>query len=141
MLPPGWKRRPGVGEGDTERVLSPDGEQYRSRISALRNMVRTGCSREQILEMKNKLVHEGWESIVLLPDGWFFERTQEGKTESGRTTTNTHYILDEGQLFESAKSAIEQENIDNTKEFQSILSKFTLKKRDDWGEDETVPVG
>ena len=138
-LPPGRKRRPQVGERDTERVLSPDGEQYRSRSSALQNMVRKDWSREQILDSKNKLVHEGWKSTVLLPDGWFFKWTNEGKIESA----TTHYISDEGQLLKSAKSAIEfmQENIDNSKEFQSPLSKVTSKKRDNWGEDETVPAG
>ena len=150
-LPIGWMKRPGVGQNESERILSPEGEQYRSRFNALQNMVKNGCSRFEIDDMKSNLVHEGWESIELLPEGWLFKRIWEGTDSNGRTISNTHYISDEGHLFESVKSAIEfmqsyttdnnDEQIERFKQFQTLLCKVTTKKRDDWIEDETVPSG
>jgi len=150
-LPPGWKKRPTTGKNDAESILSPEGEQYRSRFNAVQNMVKKGCSLDEIDEMKDMLIHEGWESIEFLPDGWLLKRIWEGTDAHGRIVTTIHYMSDEGELFENPKVALEyikansvdytEEQVANFQEFQTILRKTSVLKRDGWLEDETVPTG
>jgi len=130
-LPSGWMKRPGVGQNESERILSPEGEQYRSRFNALQNMVKNRRPQFEIDDMKSLLACEGWESIELLPQGWLFKRIWEGQDTNGRTISNTHYISDEGLLFESVKAAIEyiqsyrtdynEQHVHRIKEFQNLL--------------------
>ena len=150
-LPAGWKKRPGVGKNDSESILSPEGQQFRSRFNAVQNMVKNGCPLDNIDQMKDMLIHEGWETIDYLPDGWLFKRIWEGTSATGRVVSTIHYMADDGELFESAKSAlehIESNSVDYTsrqvetfKEFQTLIWKTSVFKRGDWFEDETVPTG
>ena len=152
-LPAGWKKRSGkTPDGQQqERILSPDGEQFRSRSSALQSMVRAGAPRAEVEAMRQLLVHEGYQASELLPPSWLFKRVWEGTDASGRTASNTQYIAETGEMFESVKSAIEYLNISrpggvekliaNFKQFQADLSKTSREKREDWVVDDTVPKG
>ena len=151
-LPSGWMKRSGKGQQqDQERILSPEGEQFRSRFNALQTMVKSGAPKSEIDEMKDLLVHEGFTASPLLPPGWLFKRIWEGTDATGRTSSNTQYISDMGELFESVKTAIEylqvsdhpdvERQINNFKMFQSKQCKSSREKREDWLVDETVPRG
>ena len=76
-LPPGWMKRSGrTQEGqEQERILSPEGEQFRSRFSALQNLVKEEAPRTEIEQMKALLVHEGFQTSNLLPPKWLFKRS------------------------------------------------------------------
>merc|ERR1712129_323621 len=150
-LPLGWKKRPAAGKNDFETILSPEGDQFRSRFNAVQSMVKNRCSLVEIDKMKDMLIHEGWESIEFLPDGWLLKRVWEGTDANGRVVSRIHYMSDEGELFENAKVASEhmksnsvdytEEQLENFMEFQSILWKTSVFKRDGWLEDETIPNG
>ena len=152
-LPPGWMRRTGrTQEGqEQERILSPEGEQFRSRFSALQNLVKQEAPRTEIEQMKALLVHEGFQASNLLPPNWLYKRISESTDSAGRISTNSAYITDSGELFESVKSAIEylqsvstpnlEKLVENFKEFQARNSRNTREKREDWQSDDTVPKG
>ena len=144
-LPRGWKRRPAVGQNEQERILAPDGQQFRSRYSALQHLVKTGSPSSDIENMKSKLVHEGWLAHASLPNKWIMKNNYEA------TYSKLSYISDNGLVFESVKSAIEymkafdqkysQEDVENLKNLLSSMNKTAVKKRGDWVEDETIPQG
>ena len=152
-LPPGWMKRSGrTQEGqEQERILSPEGEQFRSRFSALQNLVKQEAPRTEIEQMKALLVHEGFQTSNLLPPKWLYKRISESTDSAGRISTNSAYIADSGELFESVKSAIEylqsvsppnlEKLLENFKEFQARNSRTTREKREDWQSDDTVPTG
>jgi len=150
-LPAGWFKRVAEGNAQMEYILSPEGEQFKTRFSAIQNMFKTNVDPLVIEEMREKLTFEGWERIALLPTGWMFKRAWEGTDTRGRMLSNTHYLSKEGNVFESAKTATEfmesageytEQDSANLKDFQNMLCKVTNKKRDDWEEDEeTLPQG
>ena len=149
-LPRGWMKRKGKGlQQDQERILSPSGEQYRSRFNALLSLVKNGATKSEINEMKSLLIHEGFATSSLLPPGWMFKKLWEGADANGRISSNMYFISDVGELYESVKSSIEyldslggkEQLIENFKLFQSNLCKNSREQREDWIEDETVPPG
>ena len=107
-LPSGWMKRSGrTQEGqEQERILSPEGEQFRSRFSALQNLVKQEAPRTEIEQMEALLVHEGFQTSNLLPPNWLYKRISESTDSSGRIS-NSAYIADSGELFDSVKSTIE----------------------------------
>ena len=167
-LPEGWKKRRGQGKTESESILSPEGTQFRSRYNALMHLYKDNGSAKLIKMMRSKLSFEGWENNSLLPNNWLFKRTWEGVISNGSFSTNTVYLSSEGHVFESNKTAIDfmatnkksykMDNIDKIKEFQVIilnyyflsyishfilqvnLCKETTRKREDWIENESVPV-
>ena len=51
-------------------MLSPDGRQFRSRYTALLDMIKKDGKRKDIEEMKRLMMrHEGWSKSNLLPTG------------------------------------------------------------------------
>ena len=152
-LPPGWMKRSGrTQEGqEQERILSPEGEQFRSRFNALQSLVKQEAPRTEIEQMKALLVHEGFQTSNLLPPKWLYKRISESTDSAGRISTNSAYIADSGELFESVKSAIEylqsvsppnlEKLVENFKEFQARNSRNTREKREDWQSDDTLPKG
>ena len=152
-LPAGWMKRSGLTQEGQEqqRILSPEGEQFRSRFSALQSLVKQEAARTEIEQMKALLVHEGYQTSSLLPPNWLYKRISESTDSAGRINTNSAYIADSGELFESVKSAIEylqsvsppnlEKLVENFKEFQARNSRNTREKREDWQSDDTVPKG
>ena len=150
-LPEGWFKRVAEGNAQMEYILSPEGEQFKTRFAAIQNMFKNNADPYIIEQMKSKLTFEGWETIALLPEGWMFKRAWEGTDTRGRQISNTHYLTKEGNVYESAKNAIEfmestgyynEQDTLNIKDFQNMLCKVSTKKREDWEVDEeTLPSG
>ena len=106
-LPAGWGRRMA---GRQEFILAPlGGHQYKSRLSAFKDMVLKGYSVEEKQQMKAKLVEfEGWEESSLLPTNWLFKVVWEGSNKEGRWSENVSFLsCREGQSFESLRLAIQ----------------------------------
>ena len=71
-LPEGWKKRISRGEAEMEWILSPEGRMYRSRVIALQDMIQRAKPQHLIEEMRRKLIHDGWQTDVLFPEGGYF---------------------------------------------------------------------
>ena len=148
-LPTGWSRRVAEGRAGTEFILSPDGEQFKTRFAALMTMYRTHADLVKIEEMKSKLSCEGWDGSELLPEGWLYRRAWEGFGRSGRTLSTTLYLSREGQCYDSVRAATEfidstegyyRTDTDNLKRLHKSLGNAFTKTRSDWLEDaETLP--
>ena len=69
-VPPGWKVRDSEAENESEQILSPAGIAFRSRYNALVNMAKRGASKQEVEDMKIKMIsYEKWEVSNLLPKG------------------------------------------------------------------------
>ena len=77
-LPQGWKVRRTTGKH--ERLLSPEGEEVRSRRAEIQLLFSTNAPPEKLAEMIASLKHEGWESSEDLPVGWRFKRVYDHQT-------------------------------------------------------------
>ena len=87
-----WLNLPVVS--DQEFILAPlGGHQYKSRLSAFKDMVLKGYSVEEKQQMKAKLVEfEGWEESSLLPTNWLFKVVWEGSNKEGRWSENVSFL-------------------------------------------------
>ena len=67
-LPAGWKSK--KGNFAKPFYISPTGESFNSRIMALKSMVEQGGSLEEVAQMREGLVTEGWVEDRRLPMQW-----------------------------------------------------------------------
>ena len=150
-LPEGWCRRTAEGKAGMEFILSPQGEQFKSRFSGLMWLYRSQADPAQIQEMREKLSFEGWQSSDLLPEGWLYRRAFEGYGKNGSQISTTLYLSREGECYDSVRTATEflascegegyyQQHQDNLKKLHKMLGAAFTKTRSDWVEDEkTLP--
>ena len=129
-LPKGWKTRVSDSEGEWEWILSPDGKMFRSRVLAAEDMVKRGCSKEQVDEMKEKMAYEGWQKDPHFPEGWLVKKW-EGKTRiRGKLNHDLKFFSREGVRLESFKMVLEAMSAspDYTIEDEEAVKKF----REQW---------
>ena len=148
-LPRGWSRRRTEGSSGMEFILSPGGEQFKSRFAALLWLHKTGADLAEIEDMKGKLSCEGWHSSQLLPQGWLYRRAFEGYGKTGSQISTTLYLSREGKCFDSVRTATEfldtsegyhHQHQDNLRKLHRMLGAAFTKTRSDWVEDEeTLP--
>ena len=147
-VPTGFKVR--VIEGKTKKTffLSEDGNQFACRRSAYQHMIKENYPEEQIVAMRECLVHEGWGNDSLLPSGWKV-RKSEGST-NGQFDVNYYYIAVDGTMFHSTRAVInymekrQEYNETDIKRIKTRLENETRKNRPqkyDWLEDENLPPG
>ena len=147
-VPPGWKVR--VIEGKTRKTffLSEDGNQFACRRSAYQHMIKERYAEEQIVAMRECLVHEGWGNDALLPPGWKV-RKSEGST-NGAYDVNYYYIAVDGTMFHSTRAVINymerrpEYNDADIKRIKTRLENETKKNRPqkyEWLDDENLPEG
>ena len=129
-VPKGWKTRVSDSEGEWEWILSPDGKMFRSRVLAAEDMVKRGCSKEQVDEMKEKMAYEGWQKDPHFPEGWLVKKW-EGKTRiRGKLNHDLKFFSREGVRLESFKMVLEAMSAspDYTTEDEEAVKKF----REQW---------
>ena len=69
-VPSGWKVRDSEAENESEQILSPAGVAFRSRYNALVTLAKRGASKQEVEDMKIKMIsYEKWEISNLLPKG------------------------------------------------------------------------
>ena len=55
-------------------ILNPDGRQFRSRYTAVQDMIKRKQKKVLIEQMKElMIIHEGWQRSKLLPKNWLFK--------------------------------------------------------------------
>ena len=148
-LPDGWLKRPSTNKEGAETFISPDGIQFRSRVSALKHLSRAG-SLDDVEKMKEKLLKDGWQTSELMPDGWIYKKIWEGKNSIGKLIHTYHYIADDGKMFEGGNTALEyiqahsvdysNQDVENFQEFLDKLYEMTIKSYQ-WLASSTVPDG
>ena len=148
-LPDGWLKRPSTNKEGAETFISPDGTQFRSRVSAIKYLSREG-SLDDIEKMKEKLLKDGWQTSDLMPDGWIYKKIWEGKNSLGKLIHTYHYIADDGKMFEGGNTALEylqahsvdysKQEVENFQKFLDKLYEKTLMSYQ-WLPSSTVPDG
>ena len=129
-VPKGWKTRVSDGEGEWEWILSPDGKMFRSRVLAVEEMVKRGCSKVEEEEMRAKMAFEGWQKDPAFPEGWLVKKW-EGKTRlRGKLNHDLKFFSREGQRLESFKMVLEAMSAspNYTEEDEEAVKKF----REQW---------
>ena len=129
--------------------LAPDGSSFSCRRSGLQHMIKEGFPASEIEDMREKLVHEGWESNPALPKDWKI-RKSEGTT-NGIYDVDYWFLSVEGLLFRSTKSVCDfmkesgsysQEDVAKiSKELESERTKIRQQKYDWLDGNPTVPPG
>merc|ERR1719369_2770702 len=104
-VPPGWKTRTVEGKMKKKFFLAPDGSSFSCRRSGLQHMIKETFNQKDIDDMRNMLIHEGWESDDFLPNSWKI-RKSEGTT-NGIYDVDYWYLSVEGLLFRSTKAVVE----------------------------------
>ena len=142
-LPEGWKRRKARGTGYVnkkewvEYILSAEGVQFKSLFEALHFMLTNGCSREEVEEVKLKLLQsdEKWKEHELLPKDWIWKWKGEGVGKEKNPSCNQvliTYMSREGNVFYSMKSVMDamktstiysEEDLKRCKEFVKEMAK------------------
>jgi len=81
IVPEGWKIRKDRLNSESLEFLSPQNICYKNRVDALKHMQmdinRDIFLRDEIENLKYKLIHEGWRDNSILPEGWKINRTKE----------------------------------------------------------------
>ena len=148
-VPSNWKTRVVEGKMRKKFFLAPDGSSFSCRRSGLQHMIKEGFSTSEIEDMREKLVHEGWESNPALPKDWKI-RKSEGTT-NGIYDVDYWFLSVEGLLFRSTKSVCDfmkesgsysQEDVAKiSKELESERTKIRQQKYDWLDGNPTVPPG
>merc|ERR1719350_1472566 len=146
-VPVGWKTRTVEGKMKKKFFLAPDGSSFSCRRSGLQHMIKENFSLKEIGNMRDMLVHEGWESDDFLPQDWKI-RKSEGTT-NGIYDVDYWYLSVEGLLFRSTKAVVEfmsesknynQQNIEQITQKLEVERKMVRQQKYDWIEgDPTVP--
>ena len=71
-IPKGWRSKELDGKITASFFLSPDGIQFHCRRAALQNLIKTMADPEEIIQMRGKLKHEGFEPSDKLPPKWLY---------------------------------------------------------------------
>ena len=147
-LPAGWCRRTAEGKSGQEFILSPEGEQFKSRLSALQAMVREKYPAREISQMRSVLRHEGWTSHKLLPRNWFYKKSLT--TWNKRKVTDYSFLSAEGPQFASMRSARQflvktksysTKQLNNWDSFVKGEGKVSLENSHDWSDASCLPQG
>ena len=139
-----------LGEAEWQWMLSPDGRQFRSRYTALLDMIKKDGKRKDIEEMKRLMMkHEGWNKSNLLPTGWMFKVKSEGMGPGNKWYSTIHYLSREGTTFESMKSVLDfiqaseeysEQDIENGKAF--LAEQKAPEKKYEWNDGgDYLPAG
>jgi hypothetical protein len=139
-LPTDWRRRQ---SGRTKELfLSPDGQQFESRVRGLQHLRKEDFGEEQVEEMqKCVLEHEGWEVHSKLPAGWIFKDFQSRYPKF--LTNHGNYLTS----FEAVMKHLRSEfgplslHIGFFMRFQSEITKRRRESKHDWLESEDLPAG
>ena len=167
-IPEGWKSKVG---GSRSYFLSPEGQQFPSRLAILKFMIDEGYEDSNIDDMRSKTIYEGWQKSVYLPSKWIFRHTWRQSVTDRDTTFSLKILSEDGHLMESYStartfmkfsgkhSAEEVAKIDILVEENAKMRRLSTiheidnvpgKNIDDveefpmsgrWQDDETVPVG
>ena len=155
-VPAGWKIRKSEGKSDMQYVLSPSGNQYRSRFSAIQDMMKNPeiYSTDEVNTMRKMMIeHESWVMHDSLPDQWLCKIGWEGRNSKDRVVPQSSIILlsREGYYFTSFKTAVQHMkktssyalvDYDNLRVLQRSISNNLTKSREDWTQDtKTLPDG
>ena len=139
-LPAGWKTRT---SGKTKVLfLSPDGQQFESRVRGLQHLIKEHFGEDQVTEMTNCVIkHDKWEKNSKLPESWIFKdflsRYPNFLTETGELLNS----------FEAATKCIQTKNEapSNLLESMSIFHHDITKRRrvakHVWETSELLPAG
>ena len=137
------------GEAEMQWFLSPEGLSYRSRYTAVQDMIKKNFEADEVEHMKELMVmHEGWQRSSLLPDNWLFKVKCEGFTKEKKWYSSIHYFTEEGETIESMKNVLTKlketnatsETIENCNQFMMEQKPADVKY--DWSDgDKTVPKG
>ena len=138
-IPSGWRSR---CTGSKTFFLSPNGQQFTSRLSILQNMLQEGEEEEEVDEMMRLVVeYEGWQRSTYLPHNWIFKIIWSYGAKDKEAGMSLKILSDEGHIMSSystAKAYIEnsqrysEEDLSNV----DILAKENAKSRrllDTWG--------
>ena len=150
-VPPGYKRR--IFENDvvvkfkTLGVMTPDGLQFKSRQSALRVLIKRKASAVEIEEMYSCLVHEGWETHELLPQGWRIRKNNKRRLNK-EDQKKIDLLNEKADIFKSLKDALNyvEKNLDEESlvKLMSLIELVNVETRleiYDWTDDDSVPSG
>ena len=143
-VPKGWMIRSFKGGRngniDAFHVLSPEGQHFQSRRSALKSMIEKKYSEDEIDAMRQCLKFDGWLEDEALPNNWFYKPDK----------SCTNFFLDDlGNFYRyglQALKKISNENIKaQLKEFMKKLSPLYNRGNsldDSWiANDQGVPKG
>ena len=155
-LPEGWKSAPynpkllSMQNKKLCKYLSPDGSFFNSKPAALRHLLASGCSREDIAKMEVGLGEEGYAASQFLPEGW---RVKTGSTwyiflsPTFETFSNVKKVMDHmvENAFEVNVIKTVEENFgenSNANMERNSFEKINGEGSDeDWDEHNLLPQG
>ena len=147
-VPEGWlQKKIDLGRNKTFQLLvSPEGQRFKGKRSALQYLIKNKYPAEDIREMRNLLKSDGWENHPDLPINWMYKVRG----------TKTVFCSPDGTALESKEKALEfiksndgsESEIELLKSFMSrngqteVRKPKKLSKPDDsWSSDDTIPEG
>ena len=101
-VPEGWETAADPKKPGSQVIQSPSGLQFSSRGLALRHLVQSGCSREEVEGMRLCLGREGWKQHPDLPADWRVRTKTMSSGNIGR-----QIMTPRGRAFPSLKLAVE----------------------------------
>ena len=125
-------------------VLAPDGGQYRSRVAALRTLIRRKASEQEIEEMLGCLEFEGWESHPLLPTTrWRFRKNQRDfhKTRVELLSENMVIFKSNKDAMNYAKKNFSEAIYIQLESFIDLMSVEMRMQSYEWKNGDSVPNG
>ena len=108
-IPAGWKSRIG---GSKYFFLSPEGQQFPSRVAILQHMIQEETDADALEEMRDFTIHEGWKMSQYLPFRWVYRHTWSSASDRD-SVLNIKILSEEGHMMDSyiaAKSYMEDNN-------------------------------
>ena len=147
-LPAGWKLRETksyvVGLEKRVHIKDPNGKYFSCRRLALKFMIESQHTEDQVEIMRSMLDFEGWKYDTLLPKGWRL------KTDGRPFDRSISFLSSDATILKGIKAAESFLNADKSysnldlSNLRSVYSEYTNVKRYNdftWNENENLPSG
>ena len=122
-IPAGWKSRV-VGEQGRTFYLSPEGQQFSSRLAILQHLIDKKGERGAIDRARRMVLEQdGWRESKFLPYKWIFKHTWTRSNKSKELLRALKILSEEGHFMDSyvaAKAYMEETNKYDQEDLKNI---------------------
>ena len=99
-LPKGWRHG---GSHTRDYIVSPNGQEFNSRLKALQSLIKIKSKPEDIEEMRRLTEHENFQESPFLPKDWIVKTWTD--EEKGQDHSRVKFLSSEGDIIVSYKAA------------------------------------
>ena len=145
FLPAGWMYKTIHGHtGDYNKLLSPDGKVFNTKLKALNFMMKNNYSEDDVDKMRKSFLYDGWSETNLLPKNWKYRKCKSERNEYQFMAPSGDILMSRRSVLEKLRSSsgITEEDMNKAQQlFDEIKATWVYNLQDYVDDDRSVPPG